>query len=48
MKLYSYGTAQMQVDGLARLLGLALEYLRTNTHVEKVRAQHDSARNEFK
>ena len=43
-----YSTAQVQVNGLAQVLALALEYLRTNTHVEKVSAQHDSACNEFK
>ena len=29
----SYSTVQVQVDGLARVLTLALDYLRTNTHV---------------
>ena len=31
----------MQVDGLARVLALALEYSRTSTHVEKASAQHE-------
>ena len=36
----NYSTVQMQVDGLARVLTLALDYSRTNTHVQKVSAQH--------
>ena len=36
-----YGTAQMQVDGLAQVLTLVLKYSRTNTHGEKVSAQHE-------
>ena len=31
----------MQVDGLAQVLAPVLEYLRTNTCVEKVSARHE-------
>ena len=38
--ILNYGTAQTQVDGLAQVLELALEYSRTNTCIVKVSAQH--------
>ena len=43
-----YSTTQMQVNGLSQVLALVLEYLRTNTRVEKASAQCDSACKEFK
>ena len=36
----TYGTIQTQVDGLAQVQVLALEYLRTNTNIEYTSAQH--------
>ena len=41
-----YDTAQMQVDGLAQVLVLALEYSRTNTRVEHAGIWHEHDRME--
>ena len=40
-QLITYGTAQMQVDGLAQVLALTLKYSRANTCVENASAQHE-------
>ena len=39
--VFIYGTTQTQVDGLARMQVLVLEYSRTNTHVEYASAWHE-------